>query len=304
METVTILIRQIAIMFGLMAVGWILFRTRFLTEQGTKDLSNILIRLVTPAVIIRSFLVGRTAENTSWFLLSFGLSLAAILLSSLLARFVYRSGRPVDRFGLSFANAGFFGIPLVTALLGADHVFLIASFVMMTILSQWTYGVFLFTGDRKIFSPKRLLLNPVVIAFVVSMVVFFGNITLPTILKTPVEMVANLHTPLAMIVLGSYLARGRIAEIFKDASAYPLAALRLVAVPLITIALFMLLPASMDVVRTAVLIPAIAPVGVNVTVFAGLHGQDHGRAVRIVCLSTILSIVTIPLIVLLAQLVW
>jgi len=303
METVTILARQIAIMFGLIAIGWILFRMRFLSEQGTKDLSNILLRLATPAVILRSFLVERTEENTRQFLLSFALAFAAILLSAVIARLIFRGDRVIERFAASFANAGFFGIPLVKAFVGDEYVFLVASFVMMTFVSQWTYGVFLFTRDKKIFSLKRLATNPVLVAFSISMVIFFGRIELPQILTTPIELIAPLHTPLAMFILGSYLARGRIRDIFLDKTSYPAVLVRLVLTPLITLAAFALLPASAALVQTAVMIPAVAPIGANVAVFAGLHGQDYGKAVRLVCLSTLLSIVTIPLIMLLVELV-
>lgn len=304
MEMVVLLAERIAIMFGFMAIGWILFKKKFLTEQGAKDLSQILLRLVVPAIIIQSFLIERTPENIRAFLLSFLLSLLAIVLSALIARIVFRNKRVVEQFGTAFANAGFFGIPLVSALLGEAAVFYIASFVMMIFVFQWTYGVHLYTKDKTIFSPKKILLNPVLIAFVIAVALFFSGLELPRAITEPLSLITPLNTPIAMFIIGSYLARSRFVDLFKDKSAYLVVALRLIVIPLITLGLLSLLPMSMNDVRFAILIPASAPVGVNVAIFAGLLNQDYSKAVRIVCLSTLLSILTMPLIVMLATALW
>ncbi|MDP3130167.1 MAG: AEC family transporter [Bacillota bacterium] len=301
---VWLLAERIAIMFGFMAIGWMLFKKKFLTEQGAKDLSQILLRLVVPAIIIESFLIERTPENTRAFLLSFVLALAAIVLSALVARIVFRNKRVADQFGTAFSNAGFFGIPLVSALLGEAAVFYIASFVMMIFVFQWTYGVHLYTKDKTIFSPKKIFTNPVLIAFVIAVVLFFAEIELPMVITAPLALITPLNTPIAMFIIGSYLARSRFVDLFTDKSAYLVVALRLVVIPLLTIGLLSLLPASMNEVRFAILIPAAAPVGVNVAIFAGLLNQDYSKAVRIVCLSTLLSILTMPLIVMLATAFW
>jgi len=304
METVLILAHQIAIMFVFMAIGWILFKTGLLTIQGTRDLSNLLLCVVIPVIIVKSFIVIRTPENTTGFFLSFALSLGAIVLSALVARLIFPKNAVVDQFGTAFANVGFFGIPIAQAFLGDTGVFYIASFVMMTFVFQWTYGVHLFTKDKTLFQPKKLLTNPVLIAFALALILFFTQVTVPDFITVPLGMITPLNTPVAMLVLGSYLARGRLADLFTNKRAYVAVAVRLILIPLLTLALFTLLPRDWNAIRLAVLIPAIAPVGVNVTLFAGLHDQDYGEAVRIVCLSTLLSIATIPFIVLLAQWAW
>ncbi|MFH0992714.1 MAG: AEC family transporter [bacterium] len=304
METVLILARQIAIMFVFMAIGWILFKTGLLSIQGTRDLSNLLLMVVIPVIIVKSFIVIRTPENTSGFFISFALSLGAIVLSAVIARLVFGKHSVVDQFGTAFSNAGFFGIPIVQAFLGDTGVFYIASFVMMTFVFQWTYGVHLFTKEKTRFKAKKLLANPVLIAFTLALILFFTQVPVPGFLTVPLGMITPLNTPIAMLVLGSYLARGRFRDLFTTKNAYIAVAIRLILIPLLTLALFTLLPRDWNMIRLAVLIPAIAPVGVNVTLFAGLHDQDYGEAVRIVCLSTLLCIATIPFIVLFAQWAW
>lgn len=304
MDTVFILLRQISIMGFLMSIGWVLSKLKLITEQGSKDLSNLLLRVVVPAVILQSFIIERTAQKTNEFLLSFAMALGSILLSMIVSRLVFRKNHVIDQFGTSFANAGFFAIPIVSALFGAGAVFYITSFITLIILFQWTYGVYLFTKDRSIFQPKKLLMNPIVISFALAMVLFFTQLPVPSLFKDVIGMVTPLNTPLAMIILGTYLAKDTLVSVFKDKTAYLTAGLRLIVIPLLTVGALTLVPDTFQTVRFAVLISAIAPVGVNVAVFAGLHHQDYTRAVRIVCLSTILSVITIPLIVLIAEWLW
>ena len=151
---------------------------------------------------------------------------------------------------------------------------------------------------------RRLITNPVLIAFVIALLLFFVQIPVPEIITTPLKMISALNTPIAMIILGSYLAKDRLIGIFTDRRAYAPVAVRLVLIPLLTIGLLTLLPDSLTTVRLAILIPSVAPIGANVAVFAGLYDQDYGKAVRIVCLSTLISLVTIPLLVSLAQWLW
>jgi len=304
METVLIVARQIAIMFLFMALGWIMFKTKLLTEQGAKDFSNLLLRFVVPAILITSFIVERTPEKTSAFFLSFALAFGSILISVVLSRLLFRDKHVIEHFASAFSNAGFFGIPIVQAFLGEEAVFYIASFVMMTFFFQWTYGVFQFTKDKSMFQAKKLLTNPVIIGFAIALFLFFTQIPVPEIITTPLSMIAALNTPLAMIILGVYLAKSRFLSIFTDKKAYLVAGLRLVVFPLVILGLLSLLPAENNPIRLAILIPACAPVGANVAIFAGLYDQDYAKSVRFVCLSTLLSILTIPVLVALAEWLW
>lgn len=304
MEPVGILIRQIGIMFAFMAIGWILVKGKWLTEQGTKDLSNLLLRVVVPIIIVKSFITDSTSEKITGLFISLGLALIAITISMLISTLVFSKRSAVDQFGTAFSNAGFFGIPIVSALYGDEAVFYIASFIMFIFFFQWTVGVFLFTRDKTIFQLKKILLNPVVIAFLLGMVLFFTQLPMPEVVTAAMGMITPLNTPIAMIILGSYLAKDKLVKIFTNFQAYVATLFRLVVIPLVTIAVFTLLPAEVDVIRTAVLISAIAPVGVNVAVFSGLYDQDYNQAVRIVCLSTILCVATIPLLVMFTEWIW
>lgn len=304
MDTVWILLRQIGIMFAFMAIGWIMTKGKWLTNQGTKDLSNLLLRVVVPIIIIKSFITENTSEKITGLFISFGLALLAITIAVVISGLVFSKRSVVNQFGTAFSNAGFFGIPIVSALYGDEAVFYIASFIMFIFFFQWTYGVFLFTRDKTIFQPKKLFMNPVVVAFLLGMILFFTQLPIPDVVTSAMGMITPLNTPIAMIILGSYMAKDKLVKIFTNSQAYLVSVFRLLVIPLVTIAIFTLLPAEVSVIRTAVLISAIAPVGVNVAVFAGLYDQDYNQSVRIVCLSTILCVATIPLLVMLTEWIW
>ena len=98
------------------------------------------------------------------FLISFGAALGALLLSMLVSTLVFRRKSAIRRFGAAFSNAGFIGIPLVQMTLGEDAVFYVASFVAILNILQWTYGVFIITGDRSQISLKKIITNPIAVS--------------------------------------------------------------------------------------------------------------------------------------------
>ena len=108
-----------------------------------------------PASIIRSFLTEFTTAKLHVLAASFVIALLSLLLSILVSRLVFRTGWEMERFGATFSNAGFIGIPLVQLTLGEEAVFCIAAFVALLNILQWTYGVMIITGDRSAVSAKR-----------------------------------------------------------------------------------------------------------------------------------------------------
>ena len=206
------------------------------------------------------------------------------------------------RFAVIFSNAGFMGIPLISAVLGQGAVFAVTAFVALLNVLQWTYGQAILTKNWKSCSPRAIFTSPLVISFALGIVVFFLRIPAPALLKQCLGGISALNAPLAMIVLGAYLAEGRLLDVFTDWRLYAVSAVRLLLIPVLTVFLFRFFPNG-DM-RTAVLIAAAAPIGANVAVYAGRIGDDYPYAARTVCLSTILSVVTMPLIVSLAELLW
>ncbi|MBQ2146876.1 MAG: AEC family transporter [Firmicutes bacterium] len=302
---ILILVKQILQMFLLAGIGYLLFKGGKISLEGSKTIGNILIYGSLPAVIINGFRIERTAEHVSGLLWSAAAALTIVLLSILISHFVFRKDG-VAAFATSFANPGFFGIPLIVASLGQGAVFYAAPFIAFLNIGQWTYGVSRLNGQPVLqgFQPKKLIKAPFVIAILVGIFLFATQLPLPAIVENCLSNVAGLNTPLAMFTVGVYLAQTDLVKMFGRRTLYLVSALRLLVIPVLSLLILSLLPSSMHVMKTVLLIVAACPVGSNVAVYAQLHGKDYPYAVETVIISTLLSIVTIPFILYLSTLLW
>ena len=299
---ILILLRQIAIMALLMAVGIYLSRKGFLSPQGTKDLGAILLRIIIPCVIVKSYITTYSRERLLELALSAGLALVAFILAMGIAYLVYGKRRRIENFAAAFCNAGFIGIPLAQAVIGDEGVFYMAASVALLNLFQWTYGVYIMTDRRDSISAKTIVKNPVVIAIVIGIALFLSRLPVPGILTSTLGYIAGMNTPVAMILMGTYMAKLPWRKLL-DKRAYGCVLLRLVVIPAVVLAVFWALPISNQNVALAAYLAAATPVGANICVFAQQYDCDYEFSVVTVCLSTVLSIVTVPLMVSLAQMV-
>ena len=297
---ITILLRQIAIMALLIAVGVVLRRKGYLSEQGTKDLGAILLRIIIPCVIIKSYIVPRTPERIQALVLSAGLALLGFLVAMVLAYVVFGKRRRMENFAAAFCNAGFIGIPLAQAAIGEEGVFYVAASVALLNLFQWTYGVYIMADRRDAISARNVAKNPVVIGIIIGVVLFFTAVPVPEIVTSTLGYIAGMNTPVAMILMGTYLAQLSWRELL-DRRAWGCVAMRLVVIPAVILLLFWLLPISSTDVAMAAFLAAATPVGANICVFAQQYGCDYKLSVVTVCQSTVVSIVTVPALVALAQ---
>ena len=228
-----------------------------------------------------------------------------LLISILVSRFVFKKDA-IAAFAGAFSNPGFFGIPLIIASVGQHAVFYVACFVAFLNIGQWTYGVSILTGQpiRQGFQLKKLVKAPFIIAILIGLTLFFTQLPLPAVVSGVLSSVASLNTPLAMFTVGIYLAQTSIPGIVRRKSLYTVSFVRLLAVPLISLALLSLLPQSLFDMKMALLLAIACPVGSNVAVYAQLHGKDYGYAVETVVISTLLSALTIPALAWLTSFIW
>ena len=298
-----ILITQTLIMFILMIIGLIFSKSGLLTANGSKDIANILLYIVIPCVIIRSYITQFTYEKLYGLLLSAILAVFSFAVSIVVSFLAFGTRKPIDNFGTTFCNAGFIGIPLVTAVFGNDAAFYIASFASMLNLLQWTYGIVIITGKRNMINIKKIIINPVTISLIIGLIMFFTGVKLPEIINSTLSFLASMNTPVAMIVLGYYLSCVKIKDLFFNAELYIPTIIRLTLIPVLTLAVLYLLPFGHGQTGMITLISASTPIGTSTAIFAHKFGQDYQKAVCMVCLSTILSIITIPLVMHFAQMI-
>ena len=285
-------------MFIYMFIGFLLFKKELITREGSKSLANLLLYGVLPCVIVKSFLVQRTAENTVLLIASLIGSVVLLGMSMLISHILFKKN-PIEDFGVAFSNAAFMGFPLVSSVLGADFVFYAAGFGAMLNALQWTYGQSILAKDPSLRSPKAIVKNPLVISLVLGLAVFFTGFSFPEIITSTLGAMSALNAPLAMIILGVYLAQTDLKSMFTDMHLYKISAFRLFVIPALSVLLVKLFMRSYPEVGIALIISASAPIGSNVAVYSQKLGLDYTYAVKLVCLSTIFSIISMPLIIML-----
>ncbi len=303
MESMLTIISKVGVMLLLILVGYVVSKRGMLTDRGTSEVNTLLLQIVTPCLIVNSFLTSEDSLSAGELLLSVGTSALAIGLSILLSRCFFRKepeGRKkVLQFAAAFSNSGFMGLPLVEGIVGSKGVMYGSFFIVVFNIFCWTYGFRMMSGGQKM-SLKVLLLNPGIIGLVFGLPIYFLDLHLPAVVSEPVGFLAALNTPLAMLVVGSYIAKVELHSFISDLAVYKSAALRLLVAPGIFLGLLLLIRPEPNLFVTSV-IQAACPAAANTVLFSVQYKRDSALASKTVAVSTVLSIITIPLLTILAQ---
>lgn len=297
---------QVLILVILILLGATLTKIKMLNGETIKGMTDLVLYIVTPCVIIKSFVREFDPSLTKKLLISFAIAFLAhlgyIVLSHLLLHSRDKAQENVLRFGTVFANCGFMAVPLLQALIGDLGVFYGTAFIAVFNILVWSYGILIMRGDKKLLTPKNLIVNPGIIGTVAGLVIFFFNIPIPKIAYEPISFLAALNTPLPMIIIGYHLANSNLIDGIKNVKALLGIFLRLIVFPLLVL-FTMYLCGIRGEVLVACTISASVPTAANTTMFASKFGADTSLSVSMVSLSTILSLITIPIIVTLAQII-
>lgn len=286
-------------LFLLMGVGVLCAKTKLLSDAAVKALANLVLYIATPCVIIKSC-VREFDPSMLWGFLTV-VAVAAVnhALLIILAQVVFRDSdenrRRVLRSATVFSNAGYMAIPLQQAILGDVGVFYCAAYVIVFNVFLWTYGLAEMSGERKL-SWRQIVLNPGVIAVVVGLLLFVLPIPVPTLIADGIGHLASLNTPVPMLIVGYYLAQTDLLCALRDGRGWLCMALRLLAAPLAALGLLLLCGVRGDLL-TSCMICIATPVATSCTMFATRYDRDPRLSVNLVSLSTLLSIVTLPLLV-------
>ncbi|MFT3942990.1 MAG: AEC family transporter [Ancrocorticia sp.] len=299
-------------MFILIALGWIAYRVNWIGPTATKGLTNLLLYMVIPAVTIQAFQRTFDADQLRNIGMSFAASLATFALNILISRLLFtrrwvpNEGRRVAlRFGTVFSNAGFMGVPLTHAILGDDGVLYAVAYVASYTIFNWTYGVSLF--DQNIGSAwrrvRQAVLKPGILAILVALPLFLLSVRIPSPFSDALGYLASMNTPLSMIVVGLSLAEFSLRTVFGDRLVWIGTLVRNILMPLLFVGLLVLVPID-PVARMAILTGVSTPVGAMLVIFTVRYEKDSVFATRLLCLSTLLSVVTLPGMIALATMLW
>lgn len=292
---IIIVAAQIGVLFLLMGVGFLLRKLELVDERGAGQMSSLLIYVVTPSVVIHSLQTPYSSHLMSALVWSSLLLILCYAVLILLSQLTFRKApgelRPVLRFAQVYANNGFMGLPLVQAVLGSQAVIFVMPSLMIFQLFQWTHGMAIMGGKVSL---RRILLNPGIISLLIGIGLFVGRITLPAVLGDTVAFLANMNTPLAMVIIGIQMADANFRAIFTSARLYGVALIKLLVAPAVT--LLIMLPClriDPDLFCTMVILAA-APTAGMTSILAQQFRQDTATAAQAVSLTTLLSLFTLP----------
>lgn len=295
---------QVAILAVLVIVGFICDKTKLYTQSVSRSCNDLLFYIITPAVIIDSFLNVKFEQESA---LSF---LAAFLIfgvfhgaAALLVRPLYKKAgehRAIFRYATMFGNVGYMGLPLAKAVAGDLGVFYASAGVAVFNIFAFTYGIRLMDRDQRGFQLKKLILNPGSIGIVIGIPLFLLRVELPALLATPITYLGSLNTPLAMLMFGTYLANTDLLGMFRRKENYIVALLKLLVMPLCTLGILWLVGVRGTLLLTAVVLCS-APTANNTVMFAAKYGQDTGVASKVSGFTSVLSVITMPICIALAD---
>ncbi len=296
---------QVLMLFIIIAVGFVCGKTKLVKESAAKSLSNIVLYVATPSAILQAFTgVDRTPERNRnlifVFLLTLLIHVVMIVLARLLTFEKEDKANRVMQFAVIFSNCGYMSFPLQKAILGDEGVFYGAMFVAVFNIVLWSYGALLASGDKKSLSIKNILINPTIISVIVSVILYIFSIKLPSFLSSAVTSLGNLNTPLPMLIIGLNLSTFPLLQMFTDKRVYLPTALRILILPAISLGLLFVLGIR-GIPLIACTVAASAPTAAATVMFATKYDLEATLASKIASLTTILSIITMPIFVMLAQ---
>lgn len=303
MELAVIAFRKMIVMFIILFVGVITYKTKIVSKEGNATLSNVLLLIINPIVIFMGFQMEFTKELfvKLWISIAFafichivGIIIAHFLISKKFADF------EIERISAIYSNCGFIGIPIVSALFGQEGVFYLASYIAVFNILLWTQGYMLITGksDKKVI--LQGVLSPCVIAAVLGIVCFCFKIQVFKEANEAFTHISNMNTPMAMLVAGITMAQSNFLKALKNWRLYYVCFFKLIVIPIVCAVILKLF--KFDNVLTMTSIVEVAcPVAASGTMFALRYNRNAIYASELYAVSTLLSALSLPIVIMIAE---
>lgn len=299
-----VIVSQMIILFLILALGYFIFKIKLVDDNFTKQFSALVIKVTMPALLLSSVLDITERQPLRDVLTSFGIAVALFfivmpIVGFLLAKLfrVKRNSTGLYVFMATFSNVGFMGFPVISALAGEVGLFYAAIYNLVFNVAVFTLGVWLVNHDKDGESSGfdiKLLLSPGVIAALLAIALYFMNIKLPVLLCDTIRSVGSITSPSAMLIIGCTLAKMDIKTVFSDWRLYPWILIKQIVIPiLLWIPLAMII--KNEILLTVTFILFLMPVANNAVLFANTYNGDAELAARSVFLTTLFSLLTVPI---------
>lgn len=284
-------------MFLLVAIGFLIRKIGIVQTEGRKNLIDLCLYLTLPFNVLHSFF-----QEWDWsllvscgivLLLSAGYNAISVFFSAILYRKVDEKKRKPLKYGTIVSNSGFLGNPVVEGIYGTNGLIYAALFMLPVRIVMWSIGVSVFMKERKDNLLKKILTHPCIVAIYVGFIIMISGIQFPTFVEKTITSISNCNTPLSMMLVGMMLAevepRGLI-----DKTMLFFTSVRLVLIPAVVFVITGFLPID-SMLRGITVIMAGMPAPITTALLSAKYGGDEKYATGMIFLSTILSLVTLPL---------
>lgn len=284
-------------MFLLILVGVIIKKAKIISPAGQKNINDLVIYVVLPCNIIKSFMIDCDGNIFRQFGLVFIISIGIQVVSVILGKLIYGKKEVGHRmslqYGLICSNAGFLGNPVAEGVFGSIGLAMASIFLIPMRVMMWSSGIAIYTQSTDWKATfKKVVTHPCILGCFIGLILMVSQLSMPAFMTSTITAIGNCNTGLSMMVIGMILADANIFTIFnKEILAYSL--IRLILMPVTLFAICKALSVPALVTGVCVLLTAM-PAGATTSILASKYHADELFATKLVVASTVLSMITIP----------
>ena len=301
---IQIIVLQMIQLFLVIALGYLLLKIKILDVDFNQRLTTLLLSVTTPALIVSSVLSTTIEKDLSEIIFVFIVAIVIFMVLPILGLIIVKIMKvPLHQQGLyifmtMFSNIGFMGFPVMKSIFGNEAVFLTAIFNMLFNLLVFTVGILFmnYRSAEKISINLRQLFSPGVVSSLVALLIYLTGFQMPDIISSTITMIGDITTPIAMMLIGSTLATIPLKEVFNELRVYPYTILKQIIIPIIAYPILNFFIKDALILGVSLIMISM-PVGNIAVLFATEYHKDVALAAKTVFMTTLLSIITIPLIV-------
>lgn len=300
--------RQVLVLFLLMFAGFAGVKAGLIRMEGKKAFSDLLVNLICPCMILNSYFAEFQPEifrNLLWaYAVSLLLILTGLAVTMIFTKKFPVSERPIQRFACIYSNAAFMGFPLIQVMFGEEGLLYASAYVTVFNILLWTHGYMMLSkrggetaganggGFRK--TLKKLVTTPVLVSVALGLVIYLGQIPIPGVVAEPVKLISGMNTPIAMFITGMIIAESNLGKIIRNVQISDMILLRLILIPLVCFGIYLAAGFTGMQAQVVFLLEA-CPCAAITSVFAVQFGYNEEMAAGSVVVTTLLSIITLPL---------
>lgn len=318
MIDMTVLVNQLIQLFLIICLGYLIFKIGILNENVNKHINSLIINVTMPCMIVSSVLSMTNHPDPSIIVSLFAVSIGFFIIMPVLAFIIVKimlktmhidkSRQGVYIFMLIFSNIAFMGIPILQAACGeqgSTAVFYIAVLNIFFNLASFTYGVIMMGYGNTVKTALKLksLISPGIISSVIAVIVYAFNLHFPDTIESVIGTVGGLTSPLAMIMVGSTLASMKLGEVFNEWRVYVFCIIKQIVLPILLYPVFRLC-ISDDLLFNVMFIEFLMPIANIALMIATEYKLDYKFVSKTIFISTAMSLVTIPLVVYLCEMIY